>query len=197
MSGSAGRFDEAPLCSFLAMQISFVHAGMHGEVNVAVEVVNDPVAVGKPVGTEGFPSCEATVSHPGRGYSALFGWVQLVQDEDSGAKRFALDPLRFFEDTAAPHCFYGICPTLFDAPSRDERYELDWTAHSFLAPIDLFAVGPEVRPLLGFSWGFEVDSRGVLAVKPVSALSPDGWEQHVPYLVGRFPAWRFAPMVAS
>jgi hypothetical protein len=169
---------------------------MQGEVNVVVELVEDPVAVGKPVGTEGFPSCQAHVSFPGRGYNALFGWVQLVQAEDFGGGQFALDPLRFFEDTPAPHAFYGICPTLFDATSRDERYELHWTAHSFLTPINLFETGPEVRPLLGFSWGFDIDSRGVLTVKPTRVLSTGYWEQHVPYLTDRFPGWRFAAMAS-
>lgn len=171
-----------------------MRAGAQGEVNVVLELVEDPVVVGKPVGAEGFPSCQATVSYPGRGYNALFGWVQLVQAEDFGAGQFALDPLQFFENSSAPHCFYGICPTLFDAPSRDERHELDWTAHSFLAPIDLFERDPEVRPLLGFSWGFDIDSQSVLTLKPTNLLSASDWEQHVPYLTDGFPTWRFAPM---
>jgi hypothetical protein len=179
------------------MRIPFTRAGMRGEVNVMVELVDDPVAVGKPVGTEGFPSCQATVSYPGRGYNALFGWVQLVQAQDFGGGHFALDPLRFFDDMSSPHCFYGICPTLFDAPSRDERYELDWTANSFLAPISLFEIDPEVRPVLGFSWGFEIDSQSVLAVKPTKQLAGSGWEQHIPYLADRFPNWRFAPMAPA
>ena len=162
-----------------------------------VELVEDPSAVGKPVGTEGFPSCQATVSYPAIGYKALFGWVQLAQAEDFGGGHFALDPLRFFESSSAPHWFYGICPTLFDAPSRDERYELDWTAHSFLVPINLFEIDSEVRPLLGFSWGFDIDSRGVLAVKKTNPLSACEWEQHIPYLTDRFPAWQFAPMPSA
>lgn len=164
---------------------------------MVVELVEDPSAVGKPLGTEGFPSCQATVSYTGKGYKALFGWVQLVQAQDFGAGRFALDPLRFFEGTSAPHCFYGICPTLFDAPSRDKRYELDWTAHSFLAPIDLFESDPEVRPLLGFSWGFDIDLRGVLTVKLTQPLAASEWAHHVPYLAERFPSWRFAPMTSD
>jgi hypothetical protein len=55
-----------------------------------------------------------------------------------------------------------------------------------LAPINLFDTGPEVRPLLGFSWGFDIDSVGALTVKPAKALSASDWEQHVPYLTDRF-----------
>ncbi|MDQ6816923.1 MAG: hypothetical protein M3018_05875, partial [Actinomycetota bacterium] len=147
--------------------------------------------------TEGFPSCQAMVSYPAKGYNALFGWVQLVQAEDFGGGHFALDPLQFFEDTFAPHCFYGICPTLFDAPSRDERYQLGWTAHSFLAPINLFEIAREVRPLIGFSWGFDIDSQSDLTVKPTKPLSTSDWEQHVHYLTEHFPTWRFAPMASA
>jgi hypothetical protein len=169
---------------------------MHGEVNVEVALVEDPVAVGKPIGTEGFPSCTATVSYSGKGYNALFGWIQLVRAEDFGGGQFALDHLQFFEDTPTPHCFYGICPTLFDSPSRDERYELDWTAHSFLAPIELFEVDRVVRPLLGFSWGFDIDVHSVVTAKPLKSLSASEWEQHVPYLGDRFPTWGFASMTS-
>jgi hypothetical protein len=179
------------------MRIPFERAGLPGEVTVAVEIVEDGVAIGKQAGTEGFPSCEATVSYAGKGYSALFGWVQLVQAQDCDGGDFALDPLRFFEGTSAPHCFYGICPTLFDAPSRERRDPLDWTAHSFLAPIELFTVNPEVRPLLGFSWGFHIDSQSALTVKPAGILEGNHWQQHVGYLAGRFPRWKFAPMASA
>jgi hypothetical protein len=179
------------------MLIPFVRAGERGEVSVVVERVEDPLAIGKPVGSEGFPSCQATVSYPGRGYDALFGWVQLVRAEDFSGDHFAVDPLRFFENTSAPHCFYGISPTLFDAPSRDERQELDWTAHTFLSPIHLFEGDPEVRPLLGFSWGFDIDRQDVLTIKTPRALSAVDWEQHVPYLSDCFPSWRFAPMAIA
>jgi hypothetical protein len=66
-----------------------------------------------------------------------------------------------------------------------------------LAPIDLFEVNPEVRPLLGFSWGFNIDSQSALSVKPTNMLADSDWRQHVPYLADRFPRWRFAPMACA
>jgi hypothetical protein len=90
-----------------------------------------------------------------------------------------------------------MCPTLFDAPSRAARHELHWTAHSFLAPINLFEADAEVRPLLGFSWGFDIDSQSVLTVKPTKSLAGNEWEQHIPYLADRFPTWRFAAMASA
>ena len=46
----------------------------------------------------------------------------------------------------------GLAPTLFDAPSRDHRDDLDWLAHAFLAHTPLGTNA--VEAVLGFSWGF-------------------------------------------
>jgi hypothetical protein len=177
-----------------AVIIKFVHAGIPGEVRVTVDVVRDAPAIGKPAGSEGFPSCLATVAYPGRGYNALFGWVQFVRAGDLAGGQFALDPLRFFEGAPAPHCIYGFCPTLFDAPSRDDRVALDWLAQSFLAPLDLFGERRQVQPLLGFSWGFELDDQGGLTLKPIARLTGVEWADHLPHLQDNFPEWQFHPL---
>jgi hypothetical protein len=51
----------------------------------------------------------------------------------SAGAAFDMDPFHLFEDAPSPYAFFGMNPTLFDVPSRDERHPLDWTAHSFLA----------------------------------------------------------------
>jgi hypothetical protein len=180
-----------------AVLINFVHAGIAGEGGVTVELVRDAPAIGKPAGTEGFPSCLATVAYSGRGYNALFGWVQLVRSDDAAGGEFAIDPLRWFEGASAPHCIYGFCPTLFDAPSRDEPLALDWLAHSFLAPIDLFSEPQRVRPLLGFSWGFELDPQGEITLKTPTRLTETEWAEHLPHLQDQFPDWRFQPLASD
>jgi hypothetical protein len=44
------------------------------------------------------------------------------------------DPFRLYELALWPYCWYGLAPTLFDAPSRGLRWSsLEWIAHSFLA----------------------------------------------------------------
>jgi hypothetical protein len=91
-------------------------------------------------------------------------------------------------------CWYGIAPTLFDAPSRDERSSLDWVAHSFLAASPLRGDRRLVTPLLGFSWGFNVADDGSVALMPVAPLTAADWESHLPYLRNCYPAWQFTGM---
>jgi hypothetical protein len=130
----------------------------------------------------------------GKGYRALFGWVQLVRSTDNAVEgtAFQMDPLRFFEDSPAPYCWYGLVPTLFDAPSRNPRKPLVWLAHSFLAvtPWDTGA-DRQVVPLLGFSWGFEIDAGGRITLVPEAQLSAADWAAHIRYLSTSYPTWRF------
>ena len=106
-----------------------------GWVEVAVEPNYDPGALGTAVTARGFPVCTATVTYRGRGYHAALGWIQLVKstDNSSGGGQFEMDPFEPLGRLAHPFCFFGFAPTLFDAPSRDSRAPLVWTAHSFLA----------------------------------------------------------------
>jgi hypothetical protein len=162
-----------------------------GAVAVTVEHVDDPAVIGKPPAARGFPSCTAVVDFPGKGYRALFGWVQLVRSTDgsSAGAAFDMDPFYLFEDAPSPYAFFGVNPTLFDAPSRDERAPLTWTAHSFLARTPMVDDERRVLPLLGFSWGFDVDAAGRIALQQVEALTPGDWDAHVPYLGTSFPGW--------
>ncbi|HCA86008.1 MAG TPA: hypothetical protein DEQ61_11220 [Streptomyces sp.] len=175
------------------MILPFVHEGVAGTVTVSVERVDEPEAVGKFPGARGFPCCSAVVDHPGRGYRAMFGWVQLVQSTDSASrgKAFEMDPFFLFEDAPSPYAFFGIKPTLFDAPSRDEREPLVWLAHSFLARTPLEQAERHVVPLAGFSWGFEIDEAGQIAPHRVRALAAGDWDAHRPYLSACHPGWSF------
>ncbi|MFJ9711937.1 hypothetical protein [Streptomyces sp. NPDC101234] len=171
----------------------FVHDGAAGTVTVAVELVDAPEKVGKPPGARGFPSCSASVEHPAQGYRAMFGWVQLVQSTDSPSNgtAFETDPFFLFEDASSPYAFFGVRPTLFDAPSRVERTPLAWLAHSFLAWTPFEETKRSVVPLTGFSWGFDIDDTGRITPRPVRALAPDDWDTHRPYLGACHPGWSF------
>ncbi|WP_433890076.1 hypothetical protein [Streptomyces sp. CA-111067] len=175
------------------MILPFVHDGVTGTVTVAVERVNEPGVVGSPAESPGFPSCTAVVDHPARGYRAMFGWVQLVRstDNSSDGTAFEMDPFRIFEDAPSPYCFYGVQPTLFDAPSRDERRPLAWLAHSFLAWTPLEPADRHVVPLTGFSWGFDIDGAGRITARPVGELAGGDWEAHRSRLGGWYPGWAF------
>ncbi|MFB7852821.1 hypothetical protein ACFC34_38210 [Streptomyces sp. NPDC056053] len=175
------------------MITSFLRDDMQGSLTVTVEHVDDPAAIGKHPSARDFPSCTAVVDYPGRGYRALFGWVQLVRstDNSSAGAAFDMDPFYLFEDAPSPYAFFGINPTLFDAPSRARRDPLDWTAHSYLAWTPMDDTERRVLPLVGFSWGFNVDSDGLITLQPVQALSPGDWDAHLPYLGTSYPGWVF------
>jgi hypothetical protein len=106
---------------------------------------------------------------------------------------FELDPLEPLGELPHPFCWLGISPTLFDAPSRLTRDDLDWVARSFLCAPDDPGEGLEVRPLLAFAWGFRI-SGGEITLDPPHPLDPAAWNEHVDVLRRDFPRWRFPPV---
>ncbi len=175
--------------------VPFTHDGRRGTVTVTLEQPDDPVSLGKSPEALGFPACTAVVEHPGRGYRAMFGWVQLVRstDDSTGGAGFGLDPFCLFEDAPSPYAFFGHKPTLFDAPSRDTRDPLAWLAHSFLAWTPMDEDVRRVLPLAAFSWGFDLDSTGHISLRPPQALAPADWGTHLPLLQASHPAWTIDP----
>ncbi|MER5665441.1 hypothetical protein [Streptomyces mirabilis] len=82
-------------------------------------------------------------------------------DKSSAGAAFEMDPFYLFEDAPSPYAFFGINPTLFDAPSRakrDPQDPLTWTAHSFAAWTPMDDTERRVLPPAGFSWGFNIDA---------------------------------------
>jgi hypothetical protein len=180
----------------IAMEIPFTFQSHTGRVIVTVEATRSPATLGVGDAALGFANCKATVEFSGRGYLGLLGWVQLVRSTDNASqgRQFEMDPFDpfgLYERAPLPYCWYGITPTLFDAPSRSERVRLDWLAHSFLAASPFGGNTKVVRPLLGFTWGFQVgeDKRTTLA--PVASLTAVDWETHLPYLRDCYPEWEF------
>ena len=129
------------------------------------------------------------------------GWVQLVRSDDNAfhGSQFEMDPFdpfKLYERAPTPYCWYGIIPTLFDAPSRDEREDLDWIANSFLAVSPLRGNRRIVTPLLGFSWGFHIFDEQNIMLKPVTPLTSADWAAHLPYLRDTYQEWQFTEMLA-
>lgn len=176
------------------LEISFVHEGWSGAVTVGCVPSEDPVAIGKSEEDVGFPVCTARIASEANGYFAFFGWVQMVcsSDNPSDGREFEMDPLGPFSDGPSPFCFFGIAPTLFDAPSRDRRDELTWRAHSFLAVLDEIEERRGVRPLLGFEWGFDISPEGSIGLREPACLAASAWNAHLPMLRGTYPTWAFA-----
>lgn len=179
------------------MELSFNMDGASGQVAVAVEVNSDPDALGSRSTARGFPYCNATVSHPARGYAAALGWIQLVRSTDgrSGGTAFEPDPFEPLGAVSHPFAFFGFLPTFFDAPSRDPITDIDWLAHSFLCRLaDAHARGEiAVAALVGFAWGFSVRG-GRIAPSGPEALPSEAWDSHLPLLMAEYPGWSFMPM---
>ena len=178
------------------MEIPFSYQGYEGRVALSVEKTWQPALLGARDGSMDLANCTATLEFAGRGYWQLFGWVQLVRSTDNAfhGEKFEMDPFdpfQLYERAPSPYCWYGLLPTLFDAPSRDDRVYLDWVAHSFLAVSPLRGDRRVVTPLLGFSWGFHVAEGGNVTLDPVAALTAADWESHLSYLRACYPEWRF------
>ena len=174
------------------MELAFSLHGVEGRVLVDYRRNVDPAVVGCLPETRDFPVCTALVEYPMRGYEALMGWVQLVRSDDnlSGGKEFEIDPLAFLGDLPHPFCWLGICPTLFDVPSRSPRRLMQWTARSYLCVPDDIGDGLGVYAMLGFGWGFRIEGADVV-LEPPWPLEAAAWNEHLPSLSERFPAWRF------
>jgi hypothetical protein len=191
------------------MEIPFTHQGHAGRVVVSLETTLAPAQLGARDAAAGLANCKATIEFSGSGYLGLLGWVQLVcsTDNSSHGKAFEMDPFDVFDlerHALSPYCWYGITPTLFDAPSRGKRAELDWVARSFLAASPLRgerSITAPIRgdrrivtPLLGFSWGFHIFNEQKIELKPITALSAADWEGHLPYLRKFYKKWQFREM---
>ena len=182
------------------MEIPFTHQGHKGRVSVTLETTSAPAVLGVGDGALGLANCKAIIEFSAGGYRGLLGWVQLVRSTDNPfhGRQFEIDPFDpfgLYERAPLPYCWYGIAPTLFDAPSRDERNDLDWIAHSFLAPTPLQGSQRMVSPLLGFSWGFHIFDEKNIVLKPVTLLASTDWEMHLPYLRDTYKEWQFAEML--
>lgn len=86
-----------------------------------------------------------------------------------------MDPFDPFRPVTHPCGFFGFLPTLFDAPSRDEVTDTDWTAHSFLTRLG--DGDRNVGALHGFSWGFSIQD-GVITPRGPELIGPQDWEAH-------------------
>ena len=177
------------------MRLPFELKDLPGRVDVTVAPNDHPKRLGCRASAEGFPVCTCEVTYGGGGYAGMLGWIQLVRSTDnaSGGTDFEIDPYEPLGITTHPFCWFGLAPTLFDAPSRTTVETMEWVAHSFLS----FISAPrEASAILGFSWGFTIEDRKISLTEP-AALGPSGWDEHLPLLSREHPSWRFASAYRS
>jgi hypothetical protein len=174
--------------------VPFTARGIDGTVTVTVEENSEPARVGSTDWATGFPMCTASIEWDATGYNALLGWVQVVGMRDpqgDATRHWVTDPLEVYDGLNTPFGFYGLSPTLFDAPARRDRTRsLDWLAESFLCAAPSSPMAREAQPVAGFSWGF-VLNEGTVAVAEPKPLSPDAWTRHVDLLRSNHPGWIF------
>ena len=116
----------------------------------------------------------------------------MVRATDSANGQFEMDPIAIYSEVPTPFAWYGLKPTLFDAPSRQTRSDVVWRAHSFLC-VSLDAVlTRHVRAVAGFSWGFDISGGDITIAGPVP-LEPTSWDEHLTFLTTSYPSWAFDP----
>jgi len=176
----------------LTLALPFRWAGREGEVEVAIRENDEPAALGCQEFARGFPVCRATVAPPAQGYADMLGWVQLVDDSWHGGG-FHIDGFEPFGELPHPFTYYGVSPTLFDAPHFDGA-NFDFLAQTFLCGLggELLEFRHEVRAVLGFSWGCRKRGQGI-ELFPPEPLAPEQWDRHHEYLVRTCSGWTFAP----
>ena len=176
------------------MELPFNWARLEGRVRVEFGSNDDPAAFGCEEFARGFPYCRATIEPPARGYADMLGWVQLVDTSFyEHATGFVADGFQLLGEPAHPFGFFGVSPTLFDAPHTPDE-NAHFIAHTFLCGLGgpLLEFRREACAVLGFSWGFTKRGEKIEFIEP-SPLPAEGWDRHREYLDGEFAAWTFAP----
>jgi hypothetical protein len=182
-----------------AVHLPFYLRGIGGDIDITVDVTRNPDDLCASPGAIGLPHCHAVVEYPGEGYAGMLGWIQLVRSTDNSSRgeQFEMDPLMFVGEVPHPFALFGITPTLFDAPARRSRLDLDWQAHSFLCHIKDFDGDIRVvQAITGFSWGFAIKA-GATTVESARRLGSDDWRSHLGILHDEHPGWRFLDELAT
>jgi len=145
-----------------------------------------------PETVRGYPVCTATVDYDADGYGAVLGWTQVVRSSDNatGGDAFETDPIAVYQDVDTPFAWFGVKPTLFDAPLRFEKLDMHWECHSFLCFLPDATMSRQVRAVCGFGWGFEIHDQVVARPQPV-ALGSDTWNACLPVLRTAYGRWTF------
>jgi hypothetical protein len=140
----------------------------------------------------GYPVCSARVEVEANGYGAVFGWIQVVQSSDgaTGGRSFEVDPIAVYRNVPTPFAWFGVKPTLFDAPFRFSREGLTWICHAYLCFLPDAVLSPRVRALTGFEWGFEVSAEDTRSFGPLPLLS-SAWDENALVLREAYPQWEF------
>lgn len=198
------------------LERSFEAFGHRVMIRASVMPNTDPVAFGstiifpqyKPEDFLGYPVIKATVHSDHAGYGSMFGWIQFVEstsnahdttndhgptDTQEGCADldWQLDAIPLFQDLNTPFIYFGSDPTLFDAPARVGKDEVKWRAQSYLTHVSDAVITRQVTPVLGFTWGFDVEN-GAKCVAPLEELDlKTSWNERLDALRRSHANWTF------
>jgi hypothetical protein len=119
------------------------------------------------------------------------GWVQLVHSTDTEADPpvFEIDPTTIYREVPTPYAWFGIKPTLFDAPFRPSKYPMTWRARSYLCYTPDAVMSRIAEPVCAFSWGFDVQDDGSINLVGPEPLDCATWTEHLDMLRRLYPTW--------
>lgn len=183
------------------LELRFRLRGYDGTVFVDYGVNDDPPAWGFDLLhlpfdlalVHGFPLLLASIDYAGPGYRALMGWIQVVTVEMRQPEQTVAEtdvyPIHWPLDT--PFVTFGQHPTVFDAPGPNPpRTDERWTAETFLAVCPDGARTRTVVPVLGFSWGYDLQQMRATSFPPAVATEAD-WKRCLLTLSDAYPDWEF------
>ncbi|MCJ1410618.1 hypothetical protein MMC19_004704 [Ptychographa xylographoides] len=181
------------------IELPFTLRSKDGIATVKMQTNNDPAHWGINVifpgmntsFTKGFPVCQATISYDREGYDSIFGWVQVIKSEGSNPpNEYEMDEPPALRGLDTPFIVYGVKPTLFDSPCTDDRPEDDWRAQSFLCYLEDALMTRHVKPLVAFTWGYDLNG-GSVSVKKAEVLGLEAWDARLDLLKKKYPSWTF------
>jgi len=142
----------------------------------------------------GFPTVRCDVESDRPGYWSDLGWIQWVTQARPGRRTVVklVDRLPAFLDRDIPFLTMGYAPSFFDAPAYNSRPAVDWRATLFLCTLPFLSRGEPIRPLVGFRWGYRIETKGENPHPyPLETARPSDWSRVRRELVARHPKWRF------
>ncbi len=146
----------------------------------------------------GYPTIRAWVhDYLGTGYrtaSAFVQWIDIERRGSGAQKTTELDTMEALANQQVPFFSNGYPANLYDAPAHNMHGAtwMSWIATTWFVTMPARWTNHEIRPLLGFTWGYEEDEQAGVSVLPLRRLDSASWDRNLGQLQRQCPAFRFA-----
>lgn len=125
------------------------------------------------------------------------GFIQFVERTEITAKdgneytekTLSVDVSSDFEKTGNPYYSYGFPASLYDAPccNLGNCDKLIWRAYTFLTDMPSRMNENCLSFLMGFSWGYVEDGKGVCGLLDFEILPKTEWKRFCNFLSEKYP----------